>query len=314
MTREFDAFERATSGSTGALRQRRLDRLYAPIQELGLERNLVELETFGYTVVPPQKVAPAEFVERVRDAVLRVLCERTGVPHSLERSGNPGRYGAQPRTKSQFLLYYLLFEDRVFEDWLENPVLQALVSYTMRDRAQLSSMTSFVKWKGDGYGPNMGLHSDSPASPEGVLPATHDAVCNGTLCLTRYSHEDGAIAMVPGSHRLFRQPRPGDGVDRAVAVEAEVGSLVFWRGNTWHGAFPKQTDGLRLNLTTYFCDRALKTQERYQGAVPDEMLARHGSRFARWVGADETYGWDARGPDYAAANYLARTAERATPR
>ncbi len=115
----------------------------------------------------------------------------------------------------------------------------------------------------------------------------------------------------PGSHRLFCQRRPGDGVKRAVAVEAPVGSLIFWHGNTWHGAFPKKTDGLRLNLTSYICNRHMKTQERYQGAVPPEMLARHGERFARLLGADDPYGWDETGPDFRnAANFVARTADR----
>ena len=287
-----------------------LDRLYGPIRELGLESHVLELDSYGYTVIPPEKVAPLEFVERVRDTVLRVIEERTGEPHSLERNGNPGKYKGQPQLPNQFLLYYLLFADPIFEEWLENPTLQALVTFVMRGRAQLSSMTSFVKWKGVGYGPTLGLHSDSPASPEGLLPTTHDAVCNGTLVLTEYTRDDGAIAMVPGSHRLSRQPKPGEGVEDAVPVEAPLGSLIFWHGNTWHGAVEKKTDGLRLNLTTYFCNRALKTQESYQGSVPAEMLARHGARFARLLGADDPYGWNEAGPNFVgAALYASRTAD-----
>ena len=288
----------------------RLDAFYAPIRELELEPHVAELDTYGYTVIPPEKVGPADFVSRIRDVVLRVAEERTGVTHALDRRGDAGRYAAQPQLPNQYILYYLLFEDPIFEDWLENPVLQALIKLVMRDRGQLSSLTSFVKWKGEGYGDNLGLHSDSPASPEGVLQATHDAVCNGTLVLTEYTKDDGAIAIVPGSHRLFRQPKPGEGVKRAIPVEAPVGSLIFWHGNTWHGAFPKKTDGLRLNLTSYICNRHLKTQERYQDAVPPEMLARHGASFARLLGADDPYGWDDRGPDFrGAASYVARTAD-----
>ncbi len=286
----------------------RLGGLYDPMRELGLESAVAELDTYGYTVIPPEKVAPPEFVERVRGVVLRVIEERTGIEHRLDQNGNAGKYKGQPQLPSQFLLYYLLFADPIFEEWLDNPTLQALVTYVMRDQAQLSSMTSFVKWKGEGYGPTLGLHSDSPASPEGVLPSTHDVVCNGTLVLTEYTLDDGAIAMVPGSHRLFRQPGRGQGEKRAVPVEAPVGSLIFWHGNTWHGAFPKKTDGLRLNLTTYFCHRSLKTQESYQGAVPAEMLARHGEKFARLLGADDAYGWNESGPDFlSAVRYVEKT-------
>jgi len=308
--KEEKAIQRRIARVANASAPENLDRLCGPIRELGLESHVLELDAYGYTVVAPEKVAAPEFVDRVRETVLRLVEERTGEPHSLERNGNPGKYEGQPQLPNQFLLYYLLFADPIFEEWLENPILQALVTYVMRDRAQLSSMTSFVKWKGPGYGPTLGLHSDSPASPEGLLPTTHDAVCNGALVLTGYTREDGAIAMVPGSHRLSRQPKPGEGVEDAVPIEAPVGSLIFWHGNTWHGAFPKTTDGLRLNLTTYFCNRHMKTQERYQGSVPPAMLARHGARFARLLGADDAYGWDQAGPDFAgAARYASRTAD-----
>lgn len=285
-----------------------VEQLYEPIRKLGLESYVSKLDDEGYTVIPPEIVAPPDFVERLRAVVLRVLNERTGVPHRLDGVGDFGNYPSQPQSGSQFLLYYMLFEDAIFEEWLENPILQALVAYVMRDQAQLSSMTSFVKWKGNGYGPTMGLHADAPGSPDGLLTSTHDEVCNGTIPLTDYTKRDGAIAMVPGSHRYGRHPKPGEGVEEAVAVEAPAGSLIFWHGNTWHGAFPKETEGLRLNVTTYFCHRSLKTQERYQDAVPKGMLARHGERFARLLGADDAYGWGIEGPDFTGvAAYRQRT-------
>ncbi len=269
-----------------------VDRFYRPIVELGLEDNAAKLDAYGYTVVPPDKVAPPDFLERIRSAVLRLAHERTGYEHSLDRNSDaPGDVNS-----SQYSMFYLLFEDEVFEDWLENETLMALVGYVMRGQAQLSSLSSFVKWKGGDYGPGLGLHSDSPATPEGRLPTDYDAICNAALCLSDYTREGGALAIVPGSHRLARQPGKGEGVDAAVPVEAAAGSLIFWHGNTWHGAFPRTIDGLRLNLTSYFCNRAFKTQERYQQHVPDEVLARHGSRFARLMGADDFYGWGKEGP------------------
>ena len=273
---------------------------FAPVRELGLEAYMAELDHYGYTIIPPERVAPPEFMERVRNAVLRVAHERTGVEHALDRSGDAGRYSTFPVQADRYLLYYLLFEDEVFEEWLENPVLAAVVDYMLRGQAQLSSMVSFVKWRdksaksGD---PATGLHSDSPGSPEGLLPFSHSLVCNVALCLTDYTREDGCIAMVPGSHRLGRVPKQGEGVERAVPVEGPAGSLIAWLGNTWHGAFPKRTEGLRLNVTSYHCHPALKTQEHYQDAVPAEMLARRSERFRHLVGAYEPMGWTVHGPD-----------------
>ena len=277
-----------------------LDAAFAPIRDLGLERYVAELDHYGYTVIPPERVAAPAFVERVRDVVLRVAHERTGVEHALDRSADVGTYKTYPTQSDRYLLYYMLFEDEVFEEWLENPVLGAVIDYIMRGHAQLSSLVSFVKWRDRGAQPGdpaTYLHSDSPGSPEGVLPFSHNLVCNVALCLTDYTREDGCIAMVPGSHRLGRVPAAGEGEERAVPVEGPAGSLIAWYGNTWHGAFPKLTEGLRLNLTSYHCHPALKTQERYQRAVPPEMLARRGERFRRLLGAYDPMGWTVNGPD-----------------
>ena len=73
-----------------------VDAMLAPIRELGLEQYVAELEHYGYTVIPPERVASPDFVERVRDAVLRVAHERTGVEHALDRPGDAGRYETFP--------------------------------------------------------------------------------------------------------------------------------------------------------------------------------------------------------------------------
>ncbi len=281
-----------------------LNRNFKRVRELGLEQHVFEIDTYGFTVVPPHKVAERAFFERIRATVLRVCKERTGIEFDLDHNGGFGEYKAQPQTDGQFLLFYLLMADPVFEQWILNPTLYTLIDYLMRGQQQLSSLTSFVKWKGERD--SLGVHSDSPPDRDGRLPPCSD-VANAAYCLTDYTLDNGAIAMVPGSHTYCRQPRPGEGEKQAVPVEAEAGSLILWHGNTWHGAFEKKTDGLRLNVTSYHCHRRLKTQEAYQWRVTQEMLDRNPPEFARLVAADDHMGWDERGPDYA------RSAKYATP-
>ena len=146
-------------------------------------------------------------------------------------------------------------------------------------------------------------------APPGALSAVDDDVCNGALVLTDYTREDGAIAMVPGSHRHCRQPKPGEGVAEAVPVEAPAGSLIFWKGNTWHGAYPKLTDGLRLNVTSYVCHQRIKTQENYQRSVPRAMLERNTPAFARFLGAGDAYGWGVEGPQFSTTGKLAQCSD-----
>ena len=73
--------------------------------------------------------------------------------------------------------------------------------------------------------------------------------------------------------------------------------MIAWHGNTWHGAYPKQTDGLRMNVTTYMCHKRIKTQEQRRD-VTQEMLDRNSPEFARLLGADDWMGFDETGPDF----------------
>ena len=270
---------------------------YQQIKELELEPHIVDLDAYGFTVIPPEKVAPPDFLERIRETVLRIASERTGNELAIDENGSAGNYQGQPQTDGQFLLYYLLMADPIFEEWVTNPTLTTVATYLMHGQQQLSSLTSFIKWKGGTYGETLGLHSDSPPDRDGRLPPCSD-VANAAYCLTDYTEENGAIAMVPGSHRYCRTPNPGEGVKNAVPVEAKAGALIAWHGNMWHGAYPKQTDGLRMNVTSYMCHKRLKTQEAYQWRVTQEMLNRNPPEFARLVGADDHMGWDEKGPDF----------------
>lgn len=71
---------------------------YKRIKELGLEENIVDLDTYGFTVISPEKVAaPEGFLERITDTILRIAKERTGVDLKLDENGSVGTYrGSTP--------------------------------------------------------------------------------------------------------------------------------------------------------------------------------------------------------------------------
>src|SRR5690606_28858748 len=105
-------------------------RRYRELRELGLESNVAELETFGFTVVPPEKACPRELIEALIRRITAIATERnsgiapdfaTGATHTHFRGP-----GGQP-------LFYLMVEGREFEAALMNPVVQALVRYLMGD-------------------------------------------------------------------------------------------------------------------------------------------------------------------------------------
>ena len=43
---------------------------YNQLKALGLESYIAELDTYGFTIVPPELAAPAGFAERLRDTII----------------------------------------------------------------------------------------------------------------------------------------------------------------------------------------------------------------------------------------------------
>jgi hypothetical protein len=260
------------------------------IRSLGLEKNVLELEANGYTVVDPERVAPPGFAERLRTAILSVM-ERRGLPPPKAEVPESELMTVGPNAHA---LHYMLLEDRVFEEALMNPVALALITYLLGPNCVLSSSIAIVK------GPSpmpVPLHHDTAYVPP-PMPQ-YPLIVNATYALTDYTRANGALCFVPGSHRLGTAP-PYEAVvdqERHVPVETPAGSLIVWPGNTWHGAFARQAPGLRVSLALYCSRMFMRTQEEYRTAVSEEILARNPPRFAKLMGKHIMYGWKAEGPN-----------------
>ncbi len=276
-----------------------LQKIWAEIEDHGLESYIAELDAYGYTVIPPRLATPGGLCERLLDAVLDVAEGRNGVRPDLEtgstHKGFKGRFQALAGDNGDSpigdLMQSLLFEGRVFEEALMNPVLLTMASYLCGYSVVLSSMGCFMK------GPNVStfaLHSDTPL-PSPLPP--HALVCNLTYVLTEFNRENGSTAFVPGSHKWCRSPegaerKVGDGGNqKAVAVECPPGSLLCWHGNTWHGAFNRTAPGLRVSIPVYMARPYIRTQEGLVGQIPDEMLERNPARFAILAQQGIAYGY-----------------------
>lgn len=255
------------------------------IADLKLEKYALELEMNGLTVVPPEVTGiTMEQCDRMVELLLARGKELCGVNFTMEdgpteeveytnlnvlgAAGN-GLGGEAPPKLSQIQLVQLAQMDREFRNLAINPVALTLIRQMIGfDETRLSSTNSFVKWKGGGYGSNLGMHCDQ-ASP---LPWGRTALnANVNWCLTDYTKEGGALAYVPGSHHRHSHPVFPAAVAQAVAVEAKRGSAIVFHGQTWHGAFPKKTEGLRVTISNYYRHQTTQPQEDIPNSFPQDL-------------------------------------------
>ena len=266
-----------------------LNEVYREIRSLGLETNLAELEAFGFTVIA-DALSPG-LTKELREAVVRVAEDFTGRRLDVDNEGEFENYRYVP---------FLLFRDPVFKQSVMCPGPLALVTYLLGKSCVLSSLGSHVKGQG---GPGLLLHSDqSNGIPQPFTPASQTANCN--FALTDYTEENGAFAVVPGSHRHLRQPtrseiwlegeRRNPGV---IPLEVPAGSAIVWHGATWHGSFPRKVPGLRINLSNFFCRPHLMPQEDFRHNIPDGFITDDDHpRLGRLLGLELAHGWTTEGP------------------
>ena len=272
-----------------------LDRILADVHTLGLERNLVELDALGYTTL--KGVLSADRIQSAKTAILERVRRDTGK-----------RIDPETATAEDFAgmtyIPYMLYDAEIFEEILMEPKPLALITYLLGESCVLSSIG--CHFKGPGADGALPLHSDTANGVPPPFP-TYSLVANVNYALTPYSREAGALAIVPRSHTLARQPMAkemavsGPGANpTAIAMDLEPGDAVVWHGNTWHGSFAREIPGIRMNLACYFARQFVVTQERHRGVVPSDVLARHANdeRFLRLVAGKQPYGWQHEGPNY----------------
>ena len=302
---------------TGKDEEARL-RVLATIEALGLNDNLLELETKGFTVL--KRVLSEDQITRAKSAILRRVESTTGKKIDPEGGTADNFHGMDYQP-------YLIFDDPVFPEILLEEKPLALMYYLLGESCVLSSMGSHFRGPG---GLPLSTHVDS--IPVGMTEVALVANCN--YALTPYSREAGALAMFPGSHRRLRGPTPHenwmvghetvpelvaknlsteelDAIEwtaptGAVTMDIKPGDAVVWHGNSWHAGWRREIPGARINLASYFCRPYLSTQERRGDDRYPEVFERYANdpRFAQLMGEKSFNGWREEGPDLTGAKNL----------
>jgi len=153
----------------------------------------------------------------------------------------------------------------VFVECILDPTVLTFVGLVLGPRFKLSSLNARSAIpQGTDAQP---LHVDA-----GALPDDQGYwVCNTVWMLDDFTADNGALRVVPGSHRWGRRPPDvlADAKQRypgELLVTGRAGDLVVMNSHLWHGGTANRTDRRRLALHAFYC-RWDKPQQQYQKAL-----------------------------------------------
>jgi ectoine hydroxylase-related dioxygenase (phytanoyl-CoA dioxygenase family) len=208
-----------------------------------------QLAEQGYLVLP--EFMSADLLQRLRQAVEERF--------ALEGEQAGAEFKPEPDCKR---LANLADKGDIFRELIIMPRILACVRSVLGPAIKLSSLNArMVPPRCPRVQP---LHTDMGALPDAQGPW----VCNTVWMLDPFTAENGALRLIPGSHRWGKLP---DQVlsDRTaphpeeVLVTAAAGSVIVMNAHLWHGGTANRTDQPRTAVHVFFARRD-KPQQQYQ--------------------------------------------------
>ncbi len=193
-----------------------------------------------------------------------------------ERSGS--EFKQEPGTRR---LANCVDKGGIFEEAIQNPVVLGCVQAVLGADFKLSSFN--VRSANPRSHCGQPLHSDSGAA----MDEKGYWVCNSVWMLDDFTESNGALRVVPGSHRWGKLPEPGVSVPGETLVTGKAGTVVVMNAHMWHGGTDNRTDLPRRAMHVYYT-RGDKPQQQYQKKLlRPEVQARLGPLARRLLALDD---------------------------
>ena len=225
-----------------------------------------QLEDRGYVVLPG--FMSREVVEALR-ARVEELFENEG-----ENAGSEFR--AEPNTRR---LANLVAKGELFERVVSHPEVLEYVSAVLGERFKLSSLNArSANPHSDSYQP---LHADMGL----VADEKGYAVCNTVWMLDDFTADNGALRVVPGSHKWKRLP-DGSVVDERL-VTSPAGTVVVMNAHMWHGGTANLTAAPRRALHAFYCRHDIAQQQYQKKLIPAEVQEGFSPELRRVLALDD---------------------------
>jgi phytanoyl-CoA dioxygenase PhyH len=200
----------------------------------------------------------------------RRLTDRIDALFATEGASAGAEFRQEPGAQR---LANLVDKGEVFVDSIVDPTVLEYLAHVLGPRFKLSSLNA--RSANPRSEESQPLHVDAGA----LADESGYWVCNTVWMLDDFTTENGALRVVPGSHRYGRRPQdaledPQRPHRDEVLVTGRAGDLVVMNSHLWHGGTANRTDRRRLALHAFYC-RWDKPQQQYQKAgLRPETLAR----------------------------------------
>ncbi len=126
-----------------------------------------------------------------------------------------------------------------------------------------------------------GLHTDDTIYP---LPRPHAEIMVSCMwAIDPFTEANGATRIIPGSHRWGNDEFPPAG-EGGTPAEMDAGSVLVWRGSTWHQGGANTTDRPRLGVNFEYIATWLRPQENHLVAVPPDSARAMPAEVAELLG------------------------------
>lgn len=208
-----------------------------------------KLDNDGY--LPLHNIITLEQAARMRSVLMEVFAkDRTGEDGGPNESGNLQNCSG------------------VFDICFTHPSVLAAIAHVVKEPFTTRGIHARACPPGIA---DQGLHCDY-GGPLRQPFADDYAMCNSMWPLVDFTAENGATRVVPGSHRVCRNPEDV-GVDplahhaAQVQLIGPVGTVFIFNSHLWHGMTPNRSDHSRFALTSFFGRRSAST-----GVVPHAVL------------------------------------------
>ena len=230
--------------------------LPAPTKDL--HRALADLALHGMCIMP--RVLSCAELNKLREALQAAVDEDT----RLQRA-QTGL--ALDNNDHNLRVWNLLSRGPAFCDLAQHPIALELIRSTVGWPALLSNISANITLPGACRGV---IHADQVFVPE-PWPSAPQGL-NVAWCLDDFTTENGATEVVPGSHRLNRNPRQNDS-PHFVPVVAPAGSLFAFNSRIWHRSGANTSvRAKRAEIFPFYTRTTYRTQENWFLSLSPEII------------------------------------------